>query len=345
MYDLVYIWRDSDDNFRSKTRRVQVEMPTVQNVPEWNYDGSSTGQATTADSEIVLKPIRVYTSDLVGSERKAWVLCGMYKYNGQVVSPNCYDDLIAYKADIDRKEMVIGFEQEFYIFDSATKLAYQFDKWRNNESDAYYCSVGCSGNGFIANLVQQIYERACVLGVHCSGWNLEVAPSQGEIQVCAPALTACHDIMFLRYLIWDSLCSHGLYPVFHPKPLGPNWSGSGLHANISTCMTMKDGGYRRTILRILDQLKQNHTEHMHVYGKDNHLRLTGMHETSSIDEFTWGVASRSSSVRIPNKTAADGCGYFEDRRPAANADPYSVCLRMWKTICEAERNCMEILQT
>jgi len=37
-----------------------------------------------------------------------------------------------------------------------------------------------------------------------------------------------------------------------------------------------------------------------------------------------GVANRGASIRIPREAAAKGCGYFEDRRPASNADPYQI---------------------
>ena len=40
-------------------------------------------------------------------------------------------------------------------------------------------------------------------------------------------------------------------------------------------------------------------EHIEVYGADNHLRLTGKHETASIDDFTYGVSDRGASIRIP----------------------------------------------
>jgi len=55
------------------------------------------------------------------------------------------------------------------------------------------------------------------------------------------------------------------------------------------------------------------------------MRLTGHHETSSCDTFSYGVANRAASFRIPTSTnAANGKGYIEDRRPASNIDPYVV---------------------
>ena len=55
------------------------------------------------------------------------------------------------------------------------------------------------------------------------------------------------------------------------------------------------------------------------------MRLSGKHETSNINKYTIGIANRGASIRIPNETIKNGKGYFEDRRPASNIDPYLVC--------------------
>ena len=82
----------------------------------------------------------------------------------------------------------------------------------------------------------------------------------------------------------------------------------------------------------IDKLSLKHEEHIQVYGKDNDMRLTGNCETQSIDTFTMGNCDRGSSVRIPINVVKDGKGYFEDRRPAANMDPYLVCSKLIETI-------------
>ena len=72
-------------------------------------------------------------------------------------------------------------------------------------------------------------------------------------------------------------------------------------------------------------------------GKDNERRLTGAHETSSIHDFSAGVANRGCSIRIPREVAEKGYGYLEDRRPSSNCDPYSVSPKLvltYMTGCE-----------
>ena len=59
---------------------------------------------------------------------------------------------------------------------------------------------------------------------------------------------------------------------------------------------------------------------------------TGEHETCPITEFRWGVSDRGASVRIPLHVNKEGKGYLEDRRPAANINPYVVCHKLIETI-------------
>ena len=74
-------------------------------------------------------------------------------------------------------------------------------------------------------------------------------------------------------------------------------------------------------------------EHIAVYGADNHLRLTGKHETQSIDRFSYGISDRGASIRIPIGTVENGWnGWLEDRRPNSTADPYKVAARIVKTV-------------
>jgi len=74
-------------------------------------------------------------------------------------------------------------------------------------------------------------------------------------------------------------------------------------------------------------------EHIAVYGPNNELRLTGLHETQSIDKFSHGVADRGASIRVPHSFVNAGYkGYLEDRRPNSQGDPYKIASRILQTI-------------
>ena len=174
-------------------------------------------------------------------------------------------------------------------------------------------------------------------GINISGINGEVMPGQWEYQVgpCT-GIDSPDQLIISRYLLIRVCEQFGVRVSFDPKPIPGDWNGAGCHTNVSTKAMRAPGGYS-VILKAMQRLgapgKQE--EHIQAYdisgGEDNKRRLTGAHETAPITKFSFGVANRGCSVRIPRMTEKEKCGYFEDRRPASNMDPYIVTGKIMET--------------
>lgn len=187
----------------------------------------------------------------------------------------------------------------------------------------YYCGVG-TGKVMCRDIVEAHYKACMYAGITISGTNAEVMPAQWEFQVGpCPGIALGDELWMARFLLHRIAEEFGAKVTFAPKPIPGEWNGAGLHSNVSTKATMKEGGMK-AIEAMMEKLSARHKEHMTVYGEDNQLRMTGKHETAAYDKFTWGIANRGASVRVNREVADKGCGYFEDRRPASNADPYQI---------------------
>jgi glutamine synthetase len=178
-------------------------------------------------------------------------------------------------------------------------------------------------------------------GIKMSGMNAEVAPGQWEFQVGpCEGIEAGDHMIAARYLLLKIAEAHNVGVSFHPKPVkGSDMNGSGCHTNFSTA-NMRTGGDGISgldhIYAAIGRLKVKHEHHMAQYGEENDMRLTGANETESYDKFTHGIGDRGASVRIGNETLKKKCGYFEDRRPAANCDPYLVTQLLCSTCLAAD---------
>lgn len=328
-YQLVdYVWIGGNNELRSKTRVLYHQVNTVEDVPEWNYDGSSTDQADADTSEIFIRPRRLFNCPF-RPENGFLVMCDTYTCDDQPAKNNYRATAAKVFEEYADQKPWYGLEQEYFIYDRKTDnpLGYHV----NGTQGQYYCSVG-SLNSFGRNIVEHHMQACLHAGIHLSGINAEVAPGQFEFQIGpVEGIDAADQLWMARYIYEKISELYDVYIVYEPKPLKGDWNGSGCHTNFSTLPMREENGYR-VIIDAMDKLSEKHTEHMLIYGDDNHTRMSGLHETSSYDEFTYGIANRKCSVRIPTETFIAQKGYFEDRRPAANIDPYRVTAKILETI-------------
>ena len=330
---LEYIWLDSNNNFRSKTKVMTDD--TYTNLPIWNYDGSSTGQAEGSDSEVFLKPTVTFCDPFRRHEKCYLVWCDMIDKYGNALPNSNRNKALNIFNKYKNEEAWFGLEQEYFIIDPKTKHPVDFNIMK--PQGEYYCGVGVN-NAICRQLPETHLEHCLYAGINICGLNAEVAPSQWEYQIGPCSDIEAGDHLWVSRYILNRIAENLGYEIsYHPKPLGElaDWNGSGCHTNFST-KELRDENGIQSIYKAINRLSKNHFYHMVYYGKDNKLRLSGRHETSSYDKFTFGRANRNASIRIPNSVLSEMKGYFEDRRPAANCDPYLVTSLILETCMNPE---------
>ena len=328
---LEYIWLDGYEpvpNLRSKTKvEAFAGFPALEELPLWGFDGSSTRQAEGRDSDCTLKPVAVFPDPT--RENGALVMCEVLLPDGTPHPSNS-------RATIpDDPDTWFGFEQEYFLYQDGVPLGFPREGFPPPQGE-YYTGVGYKNVGDVAREIVDAHLDLCLAaGINHEGINAEVAKGQWEFQIFGKgSKRAADEVWIARYLL-VRLCERYRVDVnFHPKPLGMehDWNGSGMHANFSTKHLREVGGedYFEALMAMFDQYKD---EHIAVYGPDNHMRLTGLHETQAIDKFNYGLANRGASIRVPHSFVNNGYrGYLEDRRPNSLGDPYKIAGRIVQTI-------------
>jgi glutamine synthetase len=332
-YKLEYLWLDGYEptpNLRGKTQIKEFSsFPTLEQLPNWGFDGSSTLQAEGRSSDCVLKPVAIYPD--VTRTNGALVMCEVMMPDG--VTPHSSNKRATI---LDDAGAWFGFEQEYFFYQDGRPLGFP-EKGYPAPQGPYYCGVGFGNVGDIARQIVEEHLDICLAaGINHEGINAEVAKGQWEFQIFGKgSRRAADEVWVARYILQRLTEKYGIDVEFHCKPLGKtDWNGSGMHANFSTTFMRETGG-KEYFEALMKAFEKNVKEHIAVYGPDNHLRLTGHHETQSIDKFSYGVADRGASIRVPHSFVNNGYkGYLEDRRPNSQADPYQIASQILKTIAE-----------
>jgi len=328
-FKVEYVWLDGytpEPNLRSKTKIIITNnsVLNLEDCPMWSFDGSSTKQAEGNNSDCLLKPIKLVIDS--GRKNGYIVLC-------EVLNPDGTPHESNYRSSLkDNPDNWYGFEQEYTFVSDGRPVGFPKDGFPAPQGK-YYCGVG-SGLVSARDVVEEHLEYCLNSGLNITGINAEVLLGQWEFQVFGKGtLDACDQLWISRFLLLRVAEKYNLKVEFHPKPLIGDWNGSGLHTNFST-KQMREVGGKSHFDNIFEAFGKNHYKHIANYGSSNEQRLTGKHETQSIDKFTWGVSDRGASIRIPQSTANGWKGYLEDRRPASNADPYRIASVIEQTLSE-----------
>ena len=340
-----YIWLDANKKLRSKTKIIKCcrdddfwSYSCVSGYPIWDYDGSSTGQADGKKSEIKLCPVFICDNPLLNTTGTSihvskLVLCETYNNDGTPTKSNTRHSAATLFDTYKEQKPWFGLEQEYFILDKRVETTLHTVLFY--ETTEHYCGIGHDIE--YRKIVEEHMIACTTAGISICGINAEVSKNQWEFQIGpSEGILASDELLIARFLLERIAEKYGNTISYEPKPF-LHINGSGCHTNFSTLKMRTpcdDNGGIMEIYRVINNLEKHHTQDIQHYGVSNEQRLSGKHETSSYKTFSSGIGDRGVSVRINNSTHDDGYGYFEDRRPAANMDPYLVTSILMKRVFE-----------
>jgi len=322
-----YIWiGGSGEDIRSKTKTLPCAVKSIKDLPGWNYDGSSTNQAPGEDSEVYLQPVAFYPDPFRRGDNILVICECLHPLTMKPIDSNtrAVAQVVFENETVKKNKPWYGIEQEYTLFeaDGVTPLGWPQFGFPGPQGP-YYCGNGAR-RAYGRQIVEAHYRCCLYCGIKISGINAEVMAGQWEYQIGPCEGIESGDSVWLSRFLLERVAEYFQVVVsFHPKPIKGDWNGAGCHTNYSTESMRREGGYD-AIITAIEKLGERHKEHIAQYGLHNEERMTGHHETADIRTFTYGVANRGASVRIPNLAKQEMKGYFEDRRPASNMDPYVV---------------------
>lgn len=321
MLYLEYVWTGLENKIYSKVRILNEYSISLENIPIWNFDGSSTNHSNTDNSDIYLKPVKIYKHPFLDDKICSYlVLCECLNNDMTPHKINYRDQLIKLEEKYKDKKYLFGIEQEYAVFEkTVNNMLSPYGGYSYEQTG--YCAT--NGNNVFKKMRDLVVEHTllCIkAGIKIFGNNLEVANSSAEFQIgTCDMITCCDDLIMARFILYVLSEKYDAIISLHPKPFGDNYNGSGCHTNLSSEDMRNDIKY---IYEACEKLKLKHGENNKFFGDYNELRLTGKHETSDINHFSYGVADRTATVRIPLSVFNDQKGYMEYRFPASNLEPY-----------------------
>jgi len=325
---LEYLWLDGSGHRRSKTKIVNYNVKNIDDIPIWNCDGSSTGQAdSNGNTEVILVPCKYFLNPLLNNNdvtscENYIVLCETFDCNMVPLPSNHRHNAVKIFNKGLHEESWFGIEQEYIMIHAKNDFT---------QEGRHYC--GTQLNSIERKIAEQHMSACLKAKLKYCGLNSEVTNGQWEYQVgTCEGIEAGDHLTVANFLLERIAEKYDVVINYCPK-LFPDKNGTGCHTNFSTLRMRDDNDGIEEIYRCMEKLAEKHDEHIAVYGEGNEKRLTGIHETSSYTKFSFGIGTRNTSVRIPSQVKKDGCGYFEDRRPAANCDPYRVTSIIFQTCC------------
>ena len=218
-------------NLRSKSKTLKSTPNSIADLPEWNFDGSSTGQAKTGNSDCILVPVAQFR-DPFRPGPNILVLCEVLDWQRKPIPSNKRNSCVKIMDQVKDEKPWFGIEQEYTLL-NLDGHPYGWPKGGfPGPQGPYYCGNGAD-RVYGREIVEEHYSACLYAGVKIDGVNAEVMPGQWEYQVGPCLGIEMGDHLWISRYLLHRVCEKKkiVLATFDPKPVPGDWNGAGCHTN------------------------------------------------------------------------------------------------------------------
>ncbi|XP_036605971.1 glutamine synthetase-like [Trichosurus vulpecula] len=218
---------------------VTSKFKSIDELPEWNFDGSSTFQSEGSNSDMYLVPAALFRDPFRKDPNKL-VFCEVFKYNRKPAETNLRHTCKRIMDMVANQKPWFGMEQEYTLMGTD---GHPFG-WPSNgfpgPQGPYYCGVGAD-KAYGRDIAEAHYRACLYAGVKIAGTNAEVMPAQWEFQIGPCEGIEMGDHLWIARFILHRVCEDfGMIVTFDPKPIPGNWNGAGCHTKFTSQIHLQD---------------------------------------------------------------------------------------------------------
>lgn len=333
---LEYIWIGGNfSDIRSKTKVTLLNKISIEEIPDWQFNGCATNQAKTQSSEVALKPRALFPNPL---RRNGYlVLCDAFSSSGEPLNSNRRAEACKTLLKAPEAEPIFGFKQDYFLVDPKTQKPFGYPlKHEAKPEGLYYCSVGAE-NVFGRDIALQHLQICLQADLDIRGINSEVAPGQWQFRIGpGRGILAADHLWVARYLLLRVAEQKGIQVSFEPMPLPSKWNISRCRTSFSS-RSSREGDRNLNGLEMLEimveKLEKKHEEHLEAYGTGLKAMRLEKGPKADFGPFLKGKFCEGVSVKIGSKSLKEKCGFLEDMRVFGDCDPYDVVKKLFETCC------------
>ena len=258
----------------------------------------------------MLKPVAVYPDG--ARTNGALVMCEVMMPDGE--TPHASNKRATI---LDDDGAWFGFEQEYFFYKDGRPLGFPTAVIRRRRARTTPASATRMSARSRARSSREHLDLCLAAGINHEGINAEVAKGQWEFQIFGKGSKKAADEMWMaRYLMQRlteklrhrhrvSTASRSATPTGTARACTPT-------SRPPTCARVGGKDYFE---ELMEAFEKNLMDHIAVYGPDNDMRLTGKHETAPWNKFSYGVADRGASIRVPHSFIKNGLQGLSGRPP------------------------------